>query len=802
MTGTLQFRGALNVKCHNYGISTYATTGSSWEGGYKYFNTAGSAQLGAFGAYGSSNALNYIYIGKSYDDAWLKVTGGAVVPLVVRSTNATGQVIQVCDASGTGAELGWYSGIGAFIQNDKLSSLPTLSLGGVDSLASGLRFRYSGNYYDVWHSGNFPRTLLWGGKQFHNHGVQANVYTPYQFISTFLNNDFAGLAIRGSWDYANNGQITTDWGNMHLAGTAYMAWGYNKTRTMLFITPSTRNAGADLTNEMMFYTCNEPNEFYPSIWTRVLTSRNYNKYSPTLTGGGASGTWGISVSGYASRLQNHGESSGNNIGKYTSSLWYWSQWNGDTTGIPASYMCGINARASDANYGWQLGHCAFEDNLRYRKFAGGSYGSWRTIACLDNNVASATKLQTARYLWGRAFDGTGNVTGSLESVAHILPGSSGNYNIGSGSLRFQTSYITGWYYSQYSGFYIDTGSVYYTQKDGYTDIRCSGNEICFGSSANDIYVNYRKSGGAYTPATWYWRAGSSSSWANFNLGSLAANGSISATGSLAANGNISATGSVTGYSHYASEWYRSTGAYGWYNNTYGGGIYMNDSNWVKTYGKPFYSGYAKPIGPSYFNVNIKAESESHAGIEVSSGNYTMGFGCHSNGSWYWWRGTANPAAVTNKSYCMQYNGSTWSFFGILHTTVGMYTDGYASALGLNTSSDMRLKNKVRDITIPVRAIAEAPSFEYTWKSGKGGLEAGSSAQYWLNVVTPCVNANPEGYYAMRYGQIALLSCISISKELLKSIGRMESLEDKVKRLENENRELLEFKRKVEQRLSA
>lgn len=151
---------------------------------------------------------------------------------------------------------------------------------------------------------------------------------------------------------------------------------------------------------------------------------------------------------------------------------------------------------------------------------------------------------------------------------------------------------------------------------------------------------------------------------------------------------------------------------------------------------------------------------------------------------------------------MQYNGSTWSFYGILHTTVGMYTDGYASALGLNTSSDMRLKNKVRDITIPVRAIAEAPSFEYTWKSGKGGLEAGSSAQYWLNVVTPCVNANPEGYYAMRYGQIALLSCISISKELLKSIGRMESLEDKVKRLERENRELLEFKRKVEQRLSA
>ena len=245
MTGVLQFSGALNVKHHNYGISTYAATGSSWEGGYKYFNTAGSAQLGAFGAYGSSNALNYLYIGKSYDDTWLKVTGGAVVPLEVRSSNATGQVIQVCDASGTGAELGWYSGIGAFIQNDRLSSLPTISLGGVDSLAGGLRFRYSGNYYNVWHGGNLPKSSLWAGAKYYDHGVQADVYTPYQFISTFLNNDFAGLARRGSWAYANNGQITTDWGNMHLAGTAYMAWGYNKTRTMLFITPSTRNAGAD-----------------------------------------------------------------------------------------------------------------------------------------------------------------------------------------------------------------------------------------------------------------------------------------------------------------------------------------------------------------------------------------------------------------------------------------------------------------------------------------------------------------------------------------------------------------------------
>ncbi len=36
-----------------------------------------------------------------------------------------------------------------------------------------------------------------------------------------------------------------------------------------------------------------------SSWVTILTSLNYNSYSPTLTGGGASGTWGINITGNA-----------------------------------------------------------------------------------------------------------------------------------------------------------------------------------------------------------------------------------------------------------------------------------------------------------------------------------------------------------------------------------------------------------------------------------------------------------------------------------------------------------------------
>ncbi len=41
-------------------------------------------------------------------------------------------------------------------------------------------------------------------------------------------------------------------------------------------------------------------------WRNVLHSNNYTSYSPTLTGGGASGTWGINVSGSAGSLSGYG----------------------------------------------------------------------------------------------------------------------------------------------------------------------------------------------------------------------------------------------------------------------------------------------------------------------------------------------------------------------------------------------------------------------------------------------------------------------------------------------------------------
>ena len=139
-----------------------------------------------------------------------------------------------------------------------------------------------------------------GGKKTAGHGSQGTAYTADTYSSNFVNKAFVAYAERGSWSYADNGYITTNTGvNIPLAGTAIFQWGASDTnKTQLFITPH-NNSGVSnpAANEMLFYTSNGSG--YTSAWTRVLTNRNYTTYTVTKTGGGASGTWGISITGNA-----------------------------------------------------------------------------------------------------------------------------------------------------------------------------------------------------------------------------------------------------------------------------------------------------------------------------------------------------------------------------------------------------------------------------------------------------------------------------------------------------------------------
>ena len=136
----------------------------------------------------------------------------------------------------------------------------------------------------------------------------ADVSSPWTPATIYSSIGSGGRIKKGSWDYAGNGYVAK--GNVtngskcpffaiDLAGTTVIqAANSSSVYTQIYITsPTTSGVTGAATNEMVFY--NYHGDDYSPAWTRVLTNRNYNSYAPTLTGTGASGTWGISITGNA-----------------------------------------------------------------------------------------------------------------------------------------------------------------------------------------------------------------------------------------------------------------------------------------------------------------------------------------------------------------------------------------------------------------------------------------------------------------------------------------------------------------------
>ena len=99
---------------------------------------------------------------------------------------------------------------------------------------------------------------------------------------------------------------------------------------------------------------------------------------------------------------------------------------GDINPLPITY-----ASLSVFGQSYYSSHLCVEHNasrawLRgvYNTSNGVSATDWHEIAFKDGNIASATKLQTARSIWGQSFDGTGDVKGnfSMQDILLIYKG--------------------------------------------------------------------------------------------------------------------------------------------------------------------------------------------------------------------------------------------------------------------------------------------------------------------------------------------------------------------------------------------
>ena len=259
---------------------------------------------------------------------------------------------------------------------------------------------------------------------------------------------------------------------------------------------------------------------------------------------------------------------------------------------------------------------------------------------------------------------------------------------------------------------------------------------------------------------------------------------------LNANGRISTTSDI-----YSAGWVRAGGSNGFYCESYGGGIHMTDSTWVRVYnGKQFYvgstssdaihtagginasgriyagghlstngglavSGIYGGSGASGFNVYAVFQGSSdHGGIEVRASDNTFGIGVHSNDHMYWWWGTSTSTnSSSGKSYIMDYGGGNWSFTG------NHYVSGYST-----WGSDSRYKTYLGEVTLQLDQIADSPTIYYRWNSKKrdrdGLLHVGGYAQY-TEQILPELTHETSNFKTMDYAVCAYVYAVHAARFL-------------------------------------
>lgn len=371
-------------------------------------------------------------------------------------------------------------------------------------------------------------------------------------------------------------------------------------------------------------------------------------------------------------------------------------------------------------------------------------------AALVGNASSATKLATARTLWGRSFNGTANVSGDMTGVGSVA--ASGTYTItfpaASSAMSFKlnnSTYEIGLHIGSGGvnrGIYDWTNSNWMIYRDATTNVLIPQGNVGIGSTPDPDYklhVNGKLgvAGNIMPTATNAYSVGTSS----LLYAAMYSRRLKTVTPKSNIERNICLTES-------AQDWliFSDTQA-----GTYlrGSGIYFQNTNGTNC------------VSISGGAVTFTGKTTHNGGLAATTATFSSKVGI----------GTTTPVEELH-------------VVGTIHSTVGIYSDGYVTAKGQNTSSDLRLKNKIRDIVLSVHDIARAPIFEYTWRDGTPGKMVGTSAQYWQHILPSSVTARKDGYLSMFYGHAAMVGVVSLARGV-------ESLERRVARLELENRELKE-----------
>lgn len=242
------------------------------------------------------------------------------------------------------------------------------------------------------------------------------------------------------------------------------------------------------------------------------------------------------------------------------------------------------------------------------------------------------------------------------------------------------------------------------------------------------------------------------------------------TNRLSAGYDSGVAGSVN-----ASSWFRSIGSSGWYNSTYGGGIYMEDTTWVRVYdGKAFL--VDNTVSATDFYATNQGYMVSDYGIGlVGLYNSTKYQAVFSMGSQY-------KPAIDGTSLSNHY-GIAWSYpglgqsktglshqalfveAGVTKTAIGtgiwtigdIYAGGYVTATGGAGTSDIRHKNVI-DFNRDLSWLDADRTIAFTWKNAKDieRVHYGYSAQDIDQFAPELVFKNDPEKYSLNQTELLVL----------------------------------------------
>lgn len=120
--------------------------------------------------------------------------------------------------------------------------------------------------------------------------------------------------------------------------------------------------------------------------------------------------------------------------------------------------------------------------------------------------------------------------------------------------------------------------------------------------------------------------------------------------------------------------------------------------------------------------------------------------------------------------------------GVAHATTGIYSDGYVSARGQDTSSDIRLKTDFRPLDGALKYIRGTHFTRFRWKDGSGES---------VGIIAQEEQSREYGFLVRSHGEIGHLtydyaaSTALLGAALQEEDGKVEALKKRVKELENE-----------------